>query len=70
MNYEFLGYTIGTVGKLMVAYTAIMVHYRVRKEHKIDDKVFKVMRFEHAFGIAGILFMIVGYLMEIPGRFL
>ena len=70
MTVEFIGFTLGTVGKLLIAYTAIMVHYRVRKEHRIDEKVFRVMRLEHLLGIAGILCIVAGYLLEIPGRFL
>ena len=70
MILEFIGYTLGTIGKLLIAYTAIMVHHRVRKEHKIDDKVFRTMRTEHVLGLLGIFLIIVGYLLEIPERFL
>ena len=38
------------VGKLMVAYTALLVHVRVRKEHRIDKKVFAEMKREHRVG--------------------
>lgn len=37
----------------MVAYTALAVHMRARKEHKIDDTVFRAMKRESAIGIAG-----------------
>lgn len=70
MILEFIGYTLGTIGKLLIAYTAIMVHHRVRKEHKIDDKVFRMMRMEHVLGLLGISFIVIGYLLEIPARFL
>lgn len=49
----------------MVAYTALAVHTRVRKEHKIDDTVFKAMKRESTIGIAGIIFMIAGYIIHI-----
>jgi rRNA processing protein Gar1 len=64
MDYKFIGDTIDVIGKLMIAYTAIMVHYRVRKEHKVDDVVFMEMRKEHAVGILGAVFIIVGYILR------
>lgn len=69
MSFEFLGFTIGTIGKLLIAYTAIAVHYRVRKEHKIDKRVFKTMRREQVWGILGVALIVIGYVMEVPTRF-
>ena len=63
---EFIGFTFETMGEILVAYTVIMVHHRVWKEHKIDKKVFTEMRREQVFGIIGISFIIVGYLIQIP----
>lgn len=40
----------------MVAYTAITVHHRFWKEHKIDEMVFKVMKRGQIIGIAGTVF--------------
>lgn len=65
---ELLGHTLDVVGKILISYTAIAVHYRVRKEHKIDDYVFKTMRTEHVMGILGIFLIILGYLLEIPSK--
>lgn len=53
----------------MVAFTAVAVHYRVWKEHQIDDKVFKEMRRERGIGVVGIALMVLGDLIEIPERF-
>lgn len=69
LNIEFIGFTIGTIGKVMVAFTAVAVHYRFWKEHKIDDEVFKEMKRERNVGIVGIILIIAGYALEIPGRF-
>lgn len=44
MNLELLGFTLDVIGKVMVAYTAIAVHRRVWKEHKIDKAVFSAMK--------------------------
>lgn len=63
---NLLGHTLDVIGKIMIAYTAIAVHYRVRKERKIDKKVFSTMRKEHLIGIVGIIFIVVGYFLRLP----
>ena len=63
---EFLGFTLETIGKLLVAYTAIRIHWRVWKEHKMDEKVFTEMRREQILGIIGAAFIIAGYVIQIP----
>jgi len=70
MLLEFIGFTVSTIGKLLIAYTAIAVHYRVRKEHMIDQNVFKTMKKEQFWGIIGVIAMISGYLIEVVARFL
>ena len=66
MNIEFIGFTLDVVGKIMVAFTAIMVHFRFRKEHKIDERVFLAMRREQILGIIGIFLIILGFLLQAP----
>ena len=68
MNTEFIGFTLDVVGKVMVAFTAIMVHRRFRKEHKVDERIFRAMRREQLFGIIGIIFIILGFLLQVPGK--
>lgn len=68
MNIEFLGFVLDVIGKIMVAYTAIAVHRRVWKEHKIDEIVFKVMKNEQIIGIAGIILIIIGFILQIPSK--
>jgi|ETN02SMinimDraft_4_1059925.scaffolds.fasta_scaffold208187_2 hypothetical protein len=65
VNLQFWAITLDVVGKLMVAYTALLVHMRVRKEHKIDKKVFMAMRREHTIGLLGIGLIIIAYLLEL-----
>jgi hypothetical protein len=57
--------TLDVVGKLMIAYTAMRVHWRVRQEHRIDKRVFREMRREHIVGILGITLIVTAYLLEI-----
>ena len=68
MSAEFIGFTLDVIGKILVAYTAIMVHYRFLKEHKIDEKVFGTMKQERAIGIFGVALIIIGYLLQIPSK--
>jgi hypothetical protein len=65
MNITTIGLTIDTIGKLMVSYTAIKVHHRFWQEHKIDEKVFQTMQSEQVIGIIGMLFMVIGYFLQV-----
>lgn len=65
MNLEILGFTLDIIGKIMVALTAIAVHHRFRKEHKIDELVFKAMKREQLIGISGIILMIIGFFLQL-----
>jgi len=62
---ENIAFTLDLIGKIMIAYTALAVHSRFQKEHKIDEIVFKEMTREKIIGIAGIVFMVVGYAIHI-----
>lgn len=46
MNLNLLGFVLDTIGTVMIAYTAIAMHRRVWKEHKIDEGVFREMKWE------------------------
>lgn len=65
MSLEILVRTLDVVGKVLVAYTAIAVHHRVWRSHKIDKGVFKMMRTEQWLGVFGIILIVLGYLIEI-----
>lgn len=65
---ELIGFTLDVVGKIMVAFTAIMVHHRFRKEHKVDEKVFRSMRREQVIAIVGILLIITGFFLQLPSK--
>jgi len=69
MNLEFIGFTIEVLGKVMVAFTAVMVHHRVWKEREINAKTFKTMKREQIIGIIGISFIIIGYALQAPYKF-
>lgn len=65
ISMEILASTLDILGKVMVAYTALAVHGRVRKEQKIDASVFSAMKWEKFVGMAGIVLMVLGYLLHL-----
>lgn len=62
--YE-VGDIITVIGEVMVGWMAIAVHHRVRNEHKIDDKVFKLMRKENKLGLIGLSLIIIGLIIRL-----
>jgi hypothetical protein len=72
MNYllyaAFLGYTLDVIGKILIAFTVVAVHERVRKEHKIDARVFQAMKRERKVAIWGIFLMAIGYVLQVPAK--
>ncbi|MDP3995439.1 MAG: hypothetical protein Q8P78_02385, partial [bacterium] len=56
------------VGKLMIAFMAVVVHHRMLNEHRIDRAVFKIMKEEQKLGILGIVLIIVGYALQVPSK--
>ena len=65
---ELTGFTLDIIGKIMIAFTAIMVHHRFWKEHKVDERVFRAMRRERWIGILGITFILAGYFLQLPAK--
>lgn len=57
--------TLDTAGTVLIAYTVLRVHSRVQREHRIDEYVTREMRRERAYGIAGIVLIIVGYIFQL-----
>jgi len=68
MDIIILGSISDVIGKIMIAYTAIQVHYRVWKEHRIDEKVFTEMKRERIVGIIGIVFILLGFFLQLPDK--
>lgn len=53
------------IGAILIALVVWGVHSRIIKEHKIDEIVLKSMRREKAFVYAGIVFLILSFVLEI-----
>lgn len=65
VHIGIVGFFLDTLGKLLVAYTSIMVHHRFREEHKVDERVFLAMRREQKLGLFGMGLILVGASMEL-----
>lgn len=62
---EIFGITLDVIGTILIAIMALKVHHNVIKERKIDSEVFEEMKLEQFLGIAGIVLLIVGYILQI-----
>ena len=64
ITLAFIGFTIDVIGKVLIAYTAIRVHHRFWKEHRVDERVFRSMKKEQLSGIVGIALIVIGYVLQ------
>lgn len=65
---EIIAITFDVFGTILIAFTALRVHHHVIKEHKIDAQVFREMRQEQVIGFTGIIFLLIGYIIQLISR--
>ena len=65
MSLIFWATTFDFVGKILIAITALLVHKRIKKAHRINKKVLKEMRFEQSIGFLGIILIVIGYILHL-----
>ena len=65
LDMLFWGITFGVVGKILLGITVMLVHHKIVTEHKIDKVVLSEMRRESRLALAGVIFIAVGYILEI-----
>jgi len=65
MYLEAIGLTLSTIGKLLIAFSALKVHFRMFKEHSIDQAVLDDIRKEWVIGLGGMGCLLLGYLLEL-----
>jgi hypothetical protein len=70
MILEFFGDLLELIGSVMIAYTILGVHYRFRKEKKMDIYVIRAMNREHFIGMLGISLIISGFIVKSWSHFL
>jgi uncharacterized membrane protein len=69
MNLSILSAAFAALGEITVAYTVISVHHRFMKEHKVDDRVFNIMRREQKVAIIGIILILIGFILHVVNEF-
>ena len=65
IKMEIIALTFDTLGKIMVSFTAIMVHHRVFKEKRIDEKVLVEMHHERNIGILGVGLILTAFFIKL-----
>lgn len=68
MNWELVGFTLDVLGKVLLGVTVLLAHRRIVQEHRIDKEVLTEMRREQFLGLLGIVLIIIGFLLQLPGR--
>ncbi len=68
MNMAAIGFTISTIGTILIGVSAIMVHRTLASEHRIDRLVIRNIKIEQIIAIIGIFLIIIGYILELPSR--
>ncbi len=68
MDFATIGFILGKAGEILIAYTVLAVHNHIRLERKIDTEVVRYMRKERVAGIAGIVLIITGFLIELSAK--
>jgi hypothetical protein len=60
-----VGYTLGVIGEVLIAYTVLKVHKRFMKERMIDNVVLREMKREQGLAYAAIVLIIFGYILKV-----
>ena len=69
MDLLFWGLTTGILGKVILGMAVVSVHWKIVKEHKIDQEVIGEVNREKHFAILGMFFIIIGYILQAPFKF-
>lgn len=62
---SIIGFTIQTLGEILIGLTILYVHHKMLKEKKFDSKVSDGLRTEQWTGLAGIMMIIIGYIIQV-----
>ena len=62
---ETIGFTLHTIGEVLIAVMVLRVHHKVSKEHKVDDYVLNAMKREHVLGFVGIGLIVTGFTLQL-----
>lgn len=65
MDTLFLGRTCTLIGEVLIAVMVLWVHHKVEKDKKIDKGVIRTLRQEWFIALLGVMFLFIGYILEI-----
>ena len=68
MNGDIIGFTLTTIGEILLGVTILIIHWHILKEHKIDEKVLKQMRQEQVLGVLAITSIMIGFFLQISHK--
>lgn len=67
---DIISVTFEFIGTSIIAFTALQVHHRMLMEHKVDSRVFTIMKREQKIGFAGVALITTGYLLSLISYFI
>lgn len=62
---KIIALTLDFVGKILIGFAVLLVHFRVTKAKKIDMSVLRIMRKEQILAIVGMVLMTAGYILHL-----
>jgi len=64
----FVGFSIKVIGEIFLGLGVYFLHQRIAKEKKIDRHIIAEFHKEKILALTGIIFIIIGYLLEVPSK--
>jgi hypothetical protein len=64
-DFQFWAITFDFIGKFLLAFTAFLVHLRLKQEKRIDGRVLKEMKMEGLVGGIALIMLIIAYILHL-----
>ena len=64
MINEF-GLAVQTLGEILIAAAVLVVHHRLKNDHKVDRPVMQAIQIEQCLGVFGVVFIFVGFIFQL-----
>lgn len=65
-SLETIGFTIQTIGEVLIAVAVLRMHGKLSKEHKIDKKVITTIHQEKIISYLAIALIVLGFVLQLP----
>jgi hypothetical protein len=66
-SQDFIGFSLTTFGELLIGVSILQVLWRLRSERRIDKKVIRSIYAEEIFTSIGLVCIVIGYFLQLPG---